>query len=93
MTKRDYYEILGLNKNASDEDIKRAYRRLARQYHPDVNKASDAEEKFKEVVEADEILKDPEKRKQYDQFGHAGPTGSGFGINMDDIFSNFRRID
>ncbi len=90
LAKRDYYEVLGINKNASEDEIKRTYRRLARKYHPDVNKAADAEEKFKEVVEAYEVLKDPQKRRQYDQFGHVGPSGSGFGINIDEIFRNFR---
>lgn len=66
---KDYYKILGLNKSASEDDIKRAYRKLARKYHPDVNTAVSAEEKFKEVSEAYEVLKDPEKRKKYDDYG------------------------
>lgn len=66
---KDYYKILGLTKSASEDDIKRAYRKLARKYHPDVNKATSAEEKFKEVSEAYEVLKDPEKRKKYDDYG------------------------
>lgn len=79
MSKRDYYEVLGIEKGASKEDIKKAYRKLARKYHPDVNKESDAEEKFKEVKEAYEVLSDENKRSQYDQFGHAATNGQGFG--------------
>ena len=71
-TKRDYYEILGVDKKASADEIKTAYRKLAMQYHPDRNKASDAEEKFKEISEAYAVLEDQTKRQQYDQFGHAG---------------------
>ena len=70
MKKRDYYEILGVSRSASAEEIQRAYRRLARTLHPDVNKDKDAEKKFKELGEAREVLKDPEKRKLYDRFGH-----------------------
>src|SRR5699024_10641034 len=69
----------GIDKNASKDDIRKAYRKLARKYHPDVNKEEGAEEKFKEVKEAYEVLKDDQKRAQYDQFGHAGPSGGGFG--------------
>ncbi len=72
MPKRDYYEILGVDRNASKEEIKRAYRKLARKYHPDVNKDPDAEEKFKEISEAYEVLADDNKRANYDRFGHAG---------------------
>ena len=72
MSKRDYYEVLGIGRGASQEEIKKAYRKLARQYHPDVNTSPDAEEKFKEVKEAYDVLSDPEKRARYDQFGHAG---------------------
>lgn len=72
MAKRDYYEVLDVGKDASGQEIKKAYRRLAKKYHPDVNKGDGAEEKFKEVSEAYEILIDPEKRARYDRFGHAG---------------------
>jgi molecular chaperone DnaJ len=72
MTKRDYYEILGVNKNASKTEIKKAYRKLALKYHPDKNPEKDAEEKFKEISEAYAVLYDDEKRRMYDQFGHAG---------------------
>src|SRR3989304_4935659 len=71
-TKRDYYEILGVDKKSSADDIKAAYRKLAMQYHPDRNKAPDAEEKFKEISEAYAVLSDQNKRQQYDQFGHSG---------------------
>jgi len=78
--KRDYYEILGLDKNASEEDIKKAYRKLAKKYHPDLNPGDKAAEaKFKEVNEAYEVLSDPKKKAQYDRFGHAGMDGNGFG--------------
>ena len=72
MTKRDYYEILGLDKGASKSDIKKAYRKLALKYHPDKNKEAGAEEKFKEISEAYAVLYDDEKRKMYDQYGHSG---------------------
>lgn len=75
MAKRDYYEILGVGRDASAEQIKSDYRKLARKYHPDVNKSPDASQKFQEATEAYEVLSDPEKRKKYDQFGHAGMTG------------------
>src|SRR5512147_1572606 len=77
--KRDYYEVLGVAKGAGADDIKKAYRKLARQYHPDVNKASDAEAKFKELNEAYEVLSDDDKRAAYDRFGHAAVDGSGMG--------------
>lgn len=90
MNKKDYYEVLGLSKGASDEEIKRAFRKLAKQYHPDVNKEPGAEEKFKEIGEAYAVLSDPQKKAQYDQYGHAafsnGAGGAGFsGFNMDDF--------
>src|SRR6056297_1068259 len=75
MAKRDYYEILDVKRDASESDIKSAYRKLARKYHPDVNKAENAAEKFQEATEAYEVLSDKEKRKVYDQFGHAGLQG------------------
>ena len=80
MAKRDYYEILGVDRNTSDEEIKKAYRKLAFKYHPDKNPDdSGAEEKFKEVGEAYAVISDPQKRAQYDRFGHAQPEGGGFG--------------
>ena len=89
MNKKDYYEVLGVSKTASEEEIKRAFRKLAKQYHPDVNKEPGAEEKFKEIGEAYAVLSDPDKRRQYDQFGHAafeGGAGGGFsGFNAEDI--------
>lgn len=79
-TKRDYYDILGVSKNASKEEIKKAYRKLALDWHPDRNKSSNAEKKFKEINEAYEILSDPKKKEAYDQFGHAAfAPGGGFG--------------
>ncbi len=77
MSKRDYYEVLGVSKSASAEDIKKAYRKLAREYHPDVNKAADAEDKFKEVKEAYDVLSDDQKKDAYDRFGHAGVNQQG----------------
>lgn len=78
MAKRDYYEILGVSKNASDDEIKKAYRKLAVKYHPDKNPGNkEAEEKFKEISEAHEVLSDKQKRARYDQFGHAGVGGAG----------------
>ena len=101
--KRDYYEVLGVDKSASADELKKAYRKLAKKYHPDLNpgdKAKEAEEKFKEASEAYEVLSDSEKRQRYDQFGHAGvdPNSGGyggygdfggFGGGFEDIFSTF----
>ena len=99
--KRDYYEVLGVSKNASDDEIKSAFRKLAKKYHPDINKDPDAPEKFKEAQEAYAVLSDKNKRSQYDQFGHAAFQGangfggaggaydfSGFDINLDDILGS-----
>jgi molecular chaperone DnaJ len=91
--KRDYYEVLGVSKNADESEIKKAYRKLAIKYHPDKNPDdASAEDKFKEAAEAYEVLSNSEKRAQYDRFGHAGMGGQGGfggGMNMDDIFSQF----
>lgn len=99
MTKRDYYEVLSVSKSASGEEIKKAYRKLALQYHPDRNPGdTEAEEKFKEAAEAYDVLSNEEKKARYDRFGHAGMSGAGGGgfngggMNMDDIFSHFGDI-
>lgn len=95
MSKRDYYEILGVGKSASSDEIKKAYRKVAMQFHPDRNPGDkSAEEKFKEAAEAYEILSDSDKKTQYDRFGHAGMRGNGGGhsSNMEDIFSQFGDI-
>ncbi len=78
--KRDYYEVLDINKGASEDEIKKAFRKLAKQYHPDVNQGDKASEaKFKEINEAYEVLSDKDKKAKYDQFGHAGVDPNGFG--------------
>ena len=102
--KRDYYEVLGIPKDATEADIKKAYRKLAAKYHPDVNHEPDAVERFKEINEANEVLSDPEKRSRYDQFGFAGvdpnfnpaagnPFGGGAGFgdfgDLGDLFGSF----
>lgn len=97
MAKRDYYEILGVSKSASKDELKKAYRKLAMQFHPDRNPDDkQAEEKFKEAAEAYEILNDDNKRARYDRFGHEGVKGSGFGSpgfsDINDIFSHFSDI-
>lgn len=100
MAKRDYYEILGISKDASQDDIKKAYRKMALKYHPDRNPDDkEAENKFKEAAEAYEVLSNPEKRQKYDRFGHEGMSGGGFGgggfgggMSMDDIFEHFGDI-
>lgn len=97
MSKRDYYEILGVSKSASTDEIKKSYRKVAMQFHPDRNPGDKAaEEKFKEAAEAYEVLSDADKKSQYDRYGHAGVSGngrgggfSGGGMNMEDIFSQF----
>ncbi len=100
-TKRDYYEVLGVDKNATDDELKKAYKKVALKYHPDRNPGDkEAEEKFKEAAEAYDVLRDSQKRQAYDRFGHEGVNGpggfgggfSGGGMNMDDIFSAFGDI-
>lgn len=96
MAKRDYYEILGLDKSAGQDEIKKAYRKIAIKYHPDKNPDDpSAEDKFKEAAEAYEVLSNPDKKERYDRFGHQGVGNGGFGgggMNMDDIFSQFGDI-
>src|SRR5215218_9399392 len=88
-TKRDYYEVLGVQRAASPDDIKKAFRQKARQYHPDVNKEDGAEAQFKEISEAYEVLIDDDKRAAYDRFGHAAVSGAGAGGAGFDPFQNF----
>ena len=91
--KRDYYEVLDVDRSATEKDLKNAFRRLARKYHPDRSDEPDAEEKFKEIQEAYAVLSDADKRAQYDRFGHNGPAGNpfggfsggGFNINLEDL--------
>ena len=100
MAKRDYYEVLGVTKGASAEEIKKAYRKMALKYHPDKNPGDkQAEENFKEAAEAYDVLSNPDKKARYDQFGHAGMNAggggggfSGAGFSMEDIFSQFGDI-
>ena len=98
--KRDYYEVLGLQKGATDDEIKKAYRKLAKQYHPDLNPDNpEAEAKFKEINEANDVLSDPQKRAKYDQFGHAGVDPSygggagGFGGGFGGFSGGFSSAD
>src|SRR6266487_4337917 len=98
-TKRDYYEILSVSRNATDDDIKKAYRRLALQYHPDRNSAPEATERFKEATEAYQVLSDADKRSQYDRYGHSAFERSGgagsvdfsnfVGLSIEDLFESF----
>ncbi len=99
MAKRDYYEVLEISKNATPEELKKAYRKQALRFHPDKNPGDkESEEKFKEAAEAYEVLNDPNKRSRYDQYGHAGLGNNGFGgfggggMSMEDIFSHFGDI-
>jgi molecular chaperone DnaJ len=94
--KRDYYEVLGISRNASDDEVKRAFRRLAKQYHPDANKEEGAESRFIEINEAYEVLSEPQKRAAYDRYGHAGLNGAGMGFgdfagfsSINDLFETF----
>src|SRR5690349_3361106 len=99
MSKRDYYEVLGVQRNSSETELKKAYRQMALKFHPDKNPGNkEAEEKFKEAAEAYDVLSTPEKKQRYDQFGHQGMNGGGAGgygggnMNMEDIFSHFGDI-
>jgi len=96
MAKRDYYEVLGVQRNSTEVELKKAYRQMAMKYHPDKNPGNkEAEEKFKEAAEAYDILSTPEKKQRYDQFGHSGVNGGGGyggGMNMEDIFSHFGSV-
>ena len=95
-TKRDYYEVLGVGRDVTEDDLRKSFRKKAFDYHPDRNKEPDAEAKFKECAEAYEVLRDGEKRAKYDRFGHAGPNGAGVGFegfggfsDIGDIFDAF----
>ncbi len=94
-TDKDYYELLGVGRDASEAEIKRSFRRLARELHPDVSDEPDTQERFREVAEAYEVLSDPERRRTYDRYGHAGLRGGGFHPtdfdlgNLSDVFSAF----
>ena len=92
--KRDYYDVLGVDKSADEKEIKKAYRKLAMKYHPDVSDSEDATEKFKEISEAYAVLSDSDKRSKYDRFGHAGMDGFSAediyqNVNFEDIFEDF----
>src|SRR5690554_1231677 len=98
MSQRDYYEVLGVSRDAADDEIKRAYRKKAMEFHPDRNPDNpEAEAKFKEAAEAYDVLRDAEKRARYDRFGHAGVNGNGYGggggfSSTEDIFAHFGDI-
>src|SRR5690625_829420 len=92
MAKRDHYEILGVEKNASKDEIKKAYRKLSKKYHPDINQEEGSDEKFKEVAEAYEVLSDEDKRAQYDRFGHEGMK-SQFGGGGGSFFGTSDLVD
>lgn len=98
MAKHDYYELLGVDRDADQKEIKRAYRKLAKKYHPDMNQDKDTSDKFKEISEAYEILSDPDKRARYDQYGHSGINDQDFNFDdfaqggfggLDDLFNMF----
>src|ERR1700736_1004974 len=91
--KRDYYEVLGVSKSASDDELKKAFRGLAKQYHPDANKEQGAEARFIEINEAYEVLKDPQKRSAYDRYGHAGVSNGAGGAGFNGDFAGFSSIN
>ena len=98
MSKRDYYEVLGVNRNSTPSEIMKAFRRMARKYHPDVNKAPEAEEKFKEINEAHDVLSDEQKKAAYDRYGHQAFEGgmggaSGFDFDLNDISNLISDLD